>query len=1837
MDDMPPTLIYSTLTINVNDVNDPPLFNIPRPTQTPLEDASVSAPGFLNLIFPGKSTTDDELGLVAGIDPQSVSFQVTALDPTRFTVDGQPAITPDGTLTYTLNTDVNALNSSPILVEVIAIDNGNAAGSRPGRPDDNRSAPRTFTILPVEVNDAPLFTIPNPVIDIQEDLEVSPVISFVTNIVAGPPTATDELGLNPPTLGQTVSFEVTALDPTRFNGLAGQPRINPAGQLTYDLAPDVNLLNSGPILVRVVAVDNGPAAGDRAGIPDVNRSIEQTFTILVQDVNDAPGFSIPSPIISIQEDLESSPLPGFLTNIVAGPPTATDEIGPPGQAISFNVRALDPSRFSVQPQITPDGTLSYNLAPDVNLINSGPILVEVIAQDDGPATGSRPGIPDVHLSAPQTFTISVQDVNDAPEFNVPNSTITIDEDLENSPLSGFLAGIQPGPSSAVDELASQTVSFTVTAVDPTRFNGLAGQPQISPTGVLTYDLAPDVNVVNSGPILIRVQAVDNGPAPGSRPGIPDVNSSAEITVTLLVNAVNDAPLFTIPNPIISIDEDLENSPIVNFATNITAGPLTAVDELGLVAGVPAQVLQFDVQAIDTSKFNGLAGQPRISPTGTLTYDLAPDVNILNSGPILVRVSLVDDGSNTLPNVNRSTTQTFTIRVREINDPPIFDMAFNTFNMREDDGFLTLPGFITNLGPGPLTATDESNQTTTIIAVAVDPTAFTIQPLVTGTGDLTFQLAPDVNSLFKDTRIRLVATDNGVPSESTEKLLTLNVADINDEPQYTIPTTLVSVLEDNESVTGVTPTRIVGFATAVRPGPATAIDEASQTLTFNVTFNSNTGLFSTQPRISSTGELTFVTAPNQNGTAIVIVNLVDNGRTGPFPNDNIGPNATFSIVVRPVNDAPEFTIPSSTTADEDQGVVSVPGFATGIRPGPITAADESNQELTFEVVAFDPTAFVVQPTIGVDGTLVYQTAKDINSNSGKDTRVRVTLRDNGPTAPPPNTNVSVQSVFTINIVPVNDPPISAGYLTTTSEDTRVTVQTADVLANDLPGPADEVAEGQTIRMTNIEQLTSRGGVVLPVFSNGRIVRFDYIPPLNFVGQDFIRYVVTDDATYKPGQQSATGTITMSVGPINDPPQFTAGGSLTVLEDSAAYLAPWATNILAGPPAATDENTGPNAQTVSFEVTTSNDAMFAVRPAVDAAGQLSFTLAKDANGAVSIVVVAVDSGPSAPPPNNNRSQAATFTLTVTPVNDPPGFNTTRNLTVDEDSGAFTGIILADIVPAEGMNSNPPTALDEANQTVTISATADRPALFTSQPTIDANGVLRFTPAPNASGVAIVSVIATDNGPSTLPNINRSQAKTFSITINPVNDAPIALDNSYSTDEQTILNVTAPGVLANDTDPDLPNDTLSIASFQASSQFGAAVTVRNDGSVIYNPTVSAVLRAMVDGQSLVDTFTYRARDAVGLLSNVATVSITVAGINDAPVANNDTFTVPFNVSELLPVLANDTDVDTPLDIGSIEIGRLPVNGTVAPTSSGTIRYTPNTGFRGQDTFTYRVRDSLGKFSQEATVTVNVNTAPVAIPDSAITKRDTQIVIDVLANDFDTDGTINRSTVNIVTPPNFGTAVAQSDGRILFIPQAGFTGTATFAYAVSDNDGLSSNIANVTIQVVASLYQNPTNRFDVNNDSFVSPIDVLLVINLLNSQGASIPVEQLPPPPPFYDVNGNGFIDATDVLSLIDFINSSGNSGSGEGPEEALNTTTRLAIGLLAAPEPRVVEQAVLFNTAGNQANAWAAMTREPDFYGPAIFPIESQEDESLEFWASLAERQSDKDPSVDIDEEFLKGTWM
>jgi hypothetical protein len=204
----------------------------------------------------------------------------------------------------------------------------------------------------------------------------------------------------------------------------------------------------------------------------------------------------------------------------------------------------------------------------------------------------------------------------------------------------------------------------------------------------------------------------------------------------------------------------------------------------------------------------------------------------------------------------------------------------------------------------------------------------------------------------------------------------------------------------------------------------------------------------------------------------------------------------------------------------------------------------------------------------------------------------------------------------------------------------------------------------------------------------------------------------------------------------------------------------------------------------------------------------------------------------------------------------------------------------------------------------------------------------------------------------------------------------------------------------------------------------------------------------------------------------------------------------------------------------------------------------------------------SDEATVVINVNSAPVANADTFSTPINTRIVFDVTTNDIDSDGSIDRTTVQIVSPASSGVARVLADGRIEYTPTATFTGTATLSYNVRDNAGTLSNTAQVTIRVGASEYQNPRLNVDVNNDGFVSPIDALLVINDLNKNG----VRTLQPgeftPPPFIDVTGDRRIDPSDVLTVINYLNNSGGGGGegeGEGEADSINIDAQAGAGAM------------------------------------------------------------------------------
>lgn len=235
---------------------------------------------------------------------------------------------------------------------------------------------------------------------------------------------------------------------------------------------------------------------------------------------------------------------------------------------------------------------------------------------------------------------------------------------------------------------------------------------------------------------------------------------------------------------------------------------------------------------------------------------------------------------------------------------------------------------------------------------------------------------------------------------------------------------------------------------------------------------------------------------------------------------------------------------------------------------------------------------------------------------------------------------------------------------------------------------------------------------------------------------------------------------------------------------------------------------------------------------------------------------------------------------------------------------------------------------------------------------DGSFTYTPAPNYNGADSFTYQAENGSGQSLP-------ATVSLTVNPVNDAPVAAGNAYSVAAGDTLNVAAPGVLGNDSDSD--GDALSAVNHSAL----AGLTPSADGSFSYAAPATA-------GEV---SFTYQASDGVAT-SDPASVVITVtaAAANEAPVAVNDTAKAPRRISAtytpvVIAVLANDSDPDGNLDPGTLAIVVAPnKGGTVSVNADGTVSYTPRLNFRGTENFSYRVQDSGGLWSNTARVRVNV-----------------------------------------------------------------------------------------------------------------------------------------------------------------------------------------------------------------------------------------------------------------------------
>jgi hypothetical protein len=392
--------------------------------------------------------------------------------------------------------------------------------------------------------------------------------------------------------------------------------------------------------------------------------------------------------------------------------------------------------------------------------------------------------------------------------------------------------------------------------------------------------------------------------------------------------------------------------------------------------------------------------------------------------------------------------------------------------------------------------------------------------------------------------------------------------------------------------------------------------------------------------------------------------------------------------------------------------------------------------------------------------------------------------------------------------------------------------------------------------------------------------------------------------------------------------------------------------------------------------------------------------------------------------------------------PSFTAGSDLDVAEDAGLQT-------ISNWATNISPGPST-EAGQQVAFVVSTDNPTLFALQPTIAADGTLTFTPADNAHGIANVTVQLHDDGGTLRGGEDTSPPQGFTITVAPVNDPPVAGDDAYAVNEDALLSISAPGVLGNDLDIDGDDLTVIVADEPAHG----TLTLESNGSLTYRPDANFFG---------IDSFTYRSLDGA-TVSNLATVMLTVLSVNDIPLTVGDDYTTnaetPLSVAAA-GVLSNDSDVDG--DALSASVSTPPAHGQLLLHADGSFEYTPDIGFVGIDTFTYRALDGVAE-SAETIVNIAVspvNRAPQAMPDVYSTREDETLAVTVnglLTNDVDANH--DPLTVVVVDFPAHGNLTWLLDGSFTYIPALDFNGLDGFTYRASDGR-LDSEVTSVTINV--------------------------------------------------------------------------------------------------------------------------------------------------------------------------------
>ncbi|ENT7214980.1 tandem-95 repeat protein, partial [Vibrio parahaemolyticus] len=418
-----------------------------------------------------------------------------------------------------------------------------------------------------------------------------------------------------------------------------------------------------------------------------------------------------------------------------------------------------------------------------------------------------------------------------------------------------------------------------------------------------------------------------------------------------------------------------------------------------------------------------------------------------------------------------------------------------------------------------------------------------------------------------------------------------------------------------------------------------------------------------------------------------------------------------------------------------------------------------------------------------------------------------------------------------------------------------------------------------------------------------------------------------------------------------------------------------------------------------------------------GKLVFTPAENFNGDAEITYTVTD---------GQLTDEAKVTVTVNPVDDAPTIKVDAVESITEDAVSTDTIVATLEVADTDTPEDQLTVSLENNSNGYFVLVGDEVKL--TQAGVDAvnNDELNLKDLTISASVS--------------DGVNPTASDSDSLIVNRVNDAP------------TVENAIADQVLSEDFDTytidlnDVFKDSDSSLEFSVSGNDNIQISIVN-GVATITPT------ADWNGS---ETLTFTATDPSGE-SVSQTVDFTVAPVVDIEADSAD---VVEDTPTIINVLGNDTFESTD-KVVSLDADNGPKNGTVIVNNDGTVTYTPDDNYVGEDTFTYIV--TSGGMSESTTVEVNVtpvNDAPVAKDDIATTQEDTAVTIDVLPNDTDVDG--DKLSIQSATVPEAQGKVEIVDGKLVFTPAENFNGDAEITYTLTDGALTDQATVKVTVNAV-------------------------------------------------------------------------------------------------------------------------------------------------------------------------------